>query len=118
MRKKVDESMSQIGSHIKKARQREGLTQETLAESIDVTSQYLSDLERGLVGTSISTLMKICRRLNVTADYILFGNGDKEVEDLPIISKIRYLRPDQLDIVDQTLNLLIKAMDMEPERRV
>lgn len=109
--------MCLIGSHIKKARQREGLTQEALSESIDVTSQYLSDLERGLVGTSISTLMKICRRLNVTADYILFGNGDKEVEDLPIISKIRYLRPDQLEIVDQTLNLLIKAMDMEPERR-
>ena len=60
MRKKVEESMDVIGSNIKKARMREGVTQEDLAERIGVTSQHLSDLEQGLAGTSISTLMKIC----------------------------------------------------------
>lgn len=53
---------------------------EVLAESIGVTSQYLSDLERGLVGTSISILMKICRESHVTTDYVLFGSGGKEIE--------------------------------------
>lgn len=55
--------------NIMKARMREGVTQEDLAERIGVTSHYISDLEQGLAGTSISTLMKISRELNVTADY-------------------------------------------------
>lgn len=110
--------MQQIGERIKKARQREGVTQEVLSKSIGVTSQYLSDLERGLVGTSITTLIKICEQLNVTSDHILFDNGDKDVEDIPVISRIRYLRSDQLEIVERTLNLLLKAMDMEPDRRM
>ena len=75
MRKRVDDSMYNIGSNIRTARVRADLTQEKMSEMIGVTPQYLSDLERGLVGTSISTLIRICTELNVSSDFILFGNS-------------------------------------------
>ncbi len=77
MRKTTD-GMIRMGANIKKARQRDGLTQEDFAESIDVKPQYLSDLEHGLVGISFLTLVKICERLNVTVNYLVFGNEDND----------------------------------------
>ncbi len=42
----------QIGEQIKLAREQAKLTKEALAEYIDVSPQYVSDLERGVVGVS------------------------------------------------------------------
>lgn len=62
----------QMGERIKAARESAGYTQERFAELIDVSVQYVSDLERGIVGTSIPTLIKICTILCVTSDSLLF----------------------------------------------
>ena len=43
----------QIGERIKEARQKAEYTQEKLAEAINVSVQYVSDLERGKVGASV-----------------------------------------------------------------
>ena len=59
MRKKGELSMYNIGSNIRTARKRADLTQEELSEKVGVTPQYLSDLERGLVGTSVPTLVRM-----------------------------------------------------------
>ena len=64
----------EIGDRIKKAREQMNLTQEKLAEKINVSPQYVSDLERGVVGVSIPTFKNICIVLGVTSDYLLFGH--------------------------------------------
>ena len=51
------------------------MTQEQLAERIDVSPQYISDLERVVVGTSLTTLKKVCTTLGVSSDRILFGRA-------------------------------------------
>ncbi len=63
----------QVGEQIKLARERTKITQEQFAERIDVSPQFVSDLERGVVGVSIATLKKICTVLGVSSDQILFG---------------------------------------------
>ncbi len=63
-----------MGERIRVARESAGLTQENLADVIDVSPQYVSDLERGVVGTSIPTLIKICDCLSVSSDYLLVRN--------------------------------------------
>ena len=118
MRKRVDDNMYNIGSHIRTARKRADLTQEALSEKLGVTPQYLSDLERGLVGTSVSTLIKICDKLNVSADFILFGGaGSNDDASITLIEKIQRLPKYKADIVITSMNLLIEAMEMEPEQR-
>ena len=46
----------QIGKQVKLAREKSRLTQEQLAEQLECTPQYLSDLERGVVGFSVALL--------------------------------------------------------------
>lgn len=118
MRKRVEDNMYNIGANIRSARKRADLTQEELSESVGVTPQYLSDLERGLVGTSISTLVKICSKLNVSADFVLFGGiGDKDGVNTTLIEKIQRMPKHKADLIETTLNLLIAAMEMDPEQR-
>ena len=63
----------QIGEQIRTAREQAKLTQEQFAERIEVSPQYISDLERGVVGISIPTLKRACIATGVTSDQILFG---------------------------------------------
>ena len=64
----------QIGEQIRLAREQAKLTQEQFAERIEVSPQYISDLERGVVGISIPTLKRACVVLGVSSDQILFGS--------------------------------------------
>lgn len=64
----------QIGEQIRIARENAKLTQEQFAERIDVSPQYISDLERGVVGISLPTLKRACVVLGVSSDQILFGS--------------------------------------------
>ena len=64
----------QIGEQVRIARECAKLTQEQFAERIEVSPQYISDLERGVVGISIPTLKRACVALGVSSDQILFGS--------------------------------------------
>lgn len=62
-----------MGARIKQARKNKRYTQAQIAEIIDMSSKNFSQLERGETGMSISTLISLCKTLEVSADYILFG---------------------------------------------
>ena len=65
----------QIGEQIRLAREQAKMTQEQFAERIEVSPQYISDLERGVVGISIPTLKRACVTLGTSSDQILFGTA-------------------------------------------
>lgn len=104
----------EIGGRIASARHKAGLSQMKLAEYIDVNTQFISDVERGLSGVSIKTLRKICNVLEVSSDYILFGwvISDEEDPDLPIYYLIKELPERKKNIVKGILRLLIKLCGM------
>lgn len=62
-----------MGSRIKAERKKLGLTQEKLAELINVTPHYIYEIERGMKSMSLETLILFAEKLELSADYILFG---------------------------------------------
>jgi transcriptional regulator with XRE-family HTH domain len=60
-----------LGKKIRNERRRQDLTQEQLAEAVNVTPPYIGQVERGARGVSIENLVNICNHLGVTVDYIL-----------------------------------------------
>lgn len=70
--------LQEIGSRMKKQRELQGLTREQLAEKLDITPRFCYDLELGLKGMSVSTLSKLSESLNITSDYLLFGEDREE----------------------------------------
>lgn len=70
-----------IGSRIKEYRQSQGLSMRELGRRTDLSVSFLSQVERGLVSVSISSLKKIAEALDVS---ILFFLDDRLDED-PIV---------------------------------
>lgn len=99
----------QIGERIKAARENVSVTQETLAERTDVSPQYISDLERGVVGVSVPTLRRICMVLGVSSDQLLFGTPSAE-EFLPIAEKCRSLSGIQYRNLCEIIEKYIEAV--------
>ena len=48
------------------------LTQEQLAERMDCSLRFIADIERGAVGMSIDTLLKVCETLNTSPNALLY----------------------------------------------
>ena len=96
----------EIGARIQKARKNAHLTQMAFAEKIDVSTQYVSDLERGVVGASISTIIKRCETLNVSTDYILRGVDPATQQPADYMIELQQFSPkNQQLILDSVRNL-------------
>lgn len=67
-----------VGKRIKEARINKKMTQDTLAELIDVNTSFISNIERGKTKMSTETLAKISNHLYVSIDYLIFGNVNLE----------------------------------------
>lgn len=65
--------MKQIGQNIKQARLLKGVTQEKLAEKINKSTNFVSLLELGKSGMSLSTLVDICNTLQIDSSIIFNG---------------------------------------------
>lgn len=102
----------QIGEQIKAARERVGLTQEQFSERIEVSPQYISDLERGVVGVSVSTLKQICITLGVSADQILFGTY-VENRAASLAEKCNTLTDVQYRILSEIVEKYVEAIHTE-----
>ena len=109
MRKKKEINI-QIGEQVRIAREQSKLTQEALAERIEVSPQYISDLERGVVGIALPTLKKLCNTLGIASDQILFGT---QAQDRGVILShaCNTLTEEQFSILLEMVNCFVKAVN-------
>lgn len=80
--------LDEVGKRVMERRKRLGLTQETLAEMSDLTTQFVSYAESGKRAMRPENLMKIAAALGVSTDYLLTGD---------IIDKDKLLLSEKLD---------------------
>lgn len=59
-----------IGKKIKLARSKTNYTQEKLAEKLSLSTRYISQLERGLAFGSATTIVNLCKALNISSDFL------------------------------------------------
>lgn len=73
-----------IGSKIKLARTRTNYTQEKLAEKLQLSTRYISQLERGIAFGSASTIVSICKALNINSDFLFHDviNSENSVSSI------------------------------------
>lgn len=99
-----------IGVRLKQARLNKKITQEQLAEILDVSVTYISRIERGSTTINLKRLSEICDILEVTEGEILNGTSKtspmyltKEFNDL-----IKSCPPEKIDLVYKMAELIIK----------
>ena len=73
-----------LGQRIRTERRRRDLTQEKLAELADISNSFLGHIERGGRTLSVQTLVNLARALNMSTEYILFGEDICHPSSLPL----------------------------------
>lgn len=73
-----DYNLFQIGKRIRRHREKLSMTREEFAESACISPQFLAEIENGKKGMSVKTLYNICKSLDISSDYILFGETKNE----------------------------------------
>lgn len=107
MRKKTTNSNISIGKILKETRHSLGLTQEQVAEKLNLALRYISDIERDKTKGSLDTLVKLCNLYHITPTYVLkdFLNSSEIEVDSSIVGFYN-LSEDEKDIIRQLIRLM------------
>ena len=104
-----------IGNKIKIARLKAEYTQEQLAEKLSLSTRYISQLERGIAFGSASTIISVCKALDINANFLF--SDIINVTDSPSVNDLvgqnfieNYLKLDDYNklIVNALTNELVK----------
>ena len=68
-------NLKEIGIRIREQREQLRYTREQLAEKLDVSSKFIADIELGVKGVSLKTLVNLSTILDMNVDYLLFGEA-------------------------------------------
>ncbi len=97
------EDLKEIGIRIAERRKELKLTQEQVAEGMNVSIQMISNIERGNKAIKIENLLKLCDILKVSTDYIL--NGRRTNDDFDnLISKISQLSESDYKMIEMLID--------------
>ena len=99
-----------IGMRIAELRSSKGFTQEKLAGKMEISSKYLSSIERGKENPTLDTLIKLSESLEVNIEDIF---RSLQIEDSGkrkslVTSLINKADADQLKLVYKILSVIIR----------
>lgn len=79
-----------LGANIRKARTRLAITQERMAEQLEMSPEVYGRMERGLIFPRVERLVNICEKLGVSSDQLL-GLSVLEVATTPSVRQDEWL---------------------------
>lgn len=99
-----------VGNKIQKYRLENNLTQEELAELINSSQTYLSEVEAGKHRLFFDTVVAIARALNISVDKLIadFEDSNNESTLQEILNEIRGMSAKQLELLQDNINTLKK----------
>ncbi len=99
-----------VGARVRKHREFLGFTREELAEKLEITPKFCSDIELGLKGMSVPTLCKLASTLHLSTDYILFGT-EKPTQDSPAVMLLQQCPSDKQCHLEDIIKAFIFAVE-------
>ena len=106
-----------IARRIKEARKFAGLTQEQLAERIDISTNAVAKLENNLMTASLQTLVSIANVLQLDINDLLceeLAHSGKSSQDLQLDSLLQNLSPREKEFVIHVIRGLMRYRQAEP----
>ncbi|MGN0507261.1 MAG: helix-turn-helix domain-containing protein [Lachnospiraceae bacterium] len=96
---------AEFGARLRKQREYLNLTREAFAEKVNLSPQFIAEIELGKKGLSLDTLIRICEYFNLSADYLLFGKTEAAA-NTPLNSILKDLPSSYLSTAENMLELL------------
>lgn len=97
-----------IGQRIKRIRKEKNLTQENLAEMLDISTEHLSRIETGSYRPSLTLIEKLSEILATDEQTLMFGNTSETNSSSQLSDKIDCLSEDEKKAVSIIIDLISK----------
>lgn len=97
-----------MGERVRESRKKMGYTREQFAEKLDISAIFAAEIELGKKGMSIDTLIKICELLSVSADYIIWGKGERPENNIAALTA--ELSESEIEYAEELMRTFVKAV--------
>lgn len=109
----TDLDFKAIGQKIKERRKSIGITQEAIANQLDVNGSHISNIECGRANPSLTALIKIANLLQCSVDYFISGEYTYKIDkaketslDDKIMEKLQYCDTEKKEKILKMIDLL------------
>lgn len=111
----MSELNKQIGLRIASLRKEKHLTQEQLAEIMDISIKHCSCVERGASALSMEKLIELCDILDTNMDYLIRGETYTSLGNLPVsfVEHLKRAKEDELLLMKEYLALYAKIRNLD-----
>ena len=94
-----------LGPNLKKARASKGYTQEFVAESVNISTDLVRNIENGRNIGSLPTLLNLCNFLDITPNYLFLDLLNKNASSLDDVLKtqISNISPQSKEAIKQII---------------
>lgn len=99
--------LKECGRRIQQLRKERELTQEELAEKLNVSQNTIAKIESGLRRPSIDFLLEISGFFNVSTNYLVLGVHAEDVEN----EKLKKDIDEAIKTIDQTIEKLLEKKE-------
>ena len=101
-----------MGNRIRQVREEKHYTRERLSEEANISTKFLYEIEMGIKGFSVSTLCRIADALDISVEYLIYGEKKKGLgEELKndIINCIKNFGEEQQEKLNHIIYLVEKS---------
>ena len=102
--------LTDIGKRVRKTREHYGFTRERLAEMANISPQFLVHIENGTKSMTANTICNLARELNVSADYLLFGLEDTDLNRTLAMEALVSLLPEDRMLAERVLQTVLQMI--------
>jgi len=100
-----------VGERIARLRLEHNLSRKQFGEIIGISAQHLRLVEKGVRGLSVESIVRICNKMNVSADYLLLG-ADLSADVLDGLSQ------EQVEIIVDIIKKMVQFANTEDGNEV
>lgn len=99
------------GAFVQNRRLEARLTQEMLSEQVGCSVRHIVNVERGAVGLSIESMLRLCEIFRVTPNELLFPHERQDYADIDwVIESLKSMNPEQRKTAVSIVSPYIEAV--------
>lgn len=107
---------SETGKRIRNFRIQNNMTQAQFAESLDVSTNFISEMETGKKGISLETLYRLHQQYHLSADHLLFGEERPAPSEYTLSEFLSSLSMEDIPIVIEYLEATLKIKKLDKKK--
>ena len=96
-----------LGNRIKSARKAKKLTQEKLAEQINISTSYIAEIENKRTIPSFEIMCSLCKILNLSLDDIIFDTESDSIKQINLL--LSQCSEKQLSVIHAMIEAMLQA---------